>query len=71
MINRQIIKNRLSKIFALIEKNVKLKLRLKFALIISFITPIISILMPLIIFGYFFAINEEFGPWNRDNILPI
>lgn len=69
IINRNIIKNRLSKILALIEKNVKLNLRFKFALIISFITPIISILMPLIIFGQFFEFNPQFGPWNISNYL--
>ena len=69
MINRKVIKNRLSKILALIEKNVKLNIRFKFALIFSFITPIISILMPLIIFGQFFEFNPQFGPWNISNYL--
>ncbi len=69
MINRKVIKNRLSKILALIEKNVKLNTRFKFAFIFSFITPIISILMPLIIFGQFFEFNPQFGPWNISNYL--
>jgi ABC-type polysaccharide/polyol phosphate export permease len=69
MINRQVIKNRMSKILALIEKNVKLKVRFKFAFIVSFITPIISILMPIIIFGQLFEFNQQFGPWNINNYL--
>ena len=61
------IKKNLSQIFAITEKNAKLELRYKFGLILSFISPIISIIFPLIIMGRLFEYNEQFGSWNSDN----
>ena len=69
MINKISIKNNISQILALTEKNIKLNLRFKFSFIFSFIFPIVSILMPLIIMGQFLEFNAQFGPWNKDNYL--
>ena len=65
----KILKDNASQIYAITEKNVKLSLRFKLNLIISFITPLISLIMPFIIMGKFFSLNTEFGPWNRDNFV--
>ena len=68
-INRDFIKLQFIQIFAITEKNLKLRLRFKYQIIISFIRPIISILMPLIILGQFFELNAEFGSWNENTYL--
>jgi ABC-type polysaccharide/polyol phosphate export permease len=67
MINTETIKNNISQIFAITEKNVKLGLRFKFKLIFSFFSPIISIIVPIIIMGKFFDFNVNFGPWDQSN----
>jgi ABC-type polysaccharide/polyol phosphate export permease len=65
----QIIRYNINQIIAVTEKDIKLNLRFKFQLIVNFINPIITILMPLIIFQtlFNFSFNESFGPWNIDN----
>lgn len=63
------IKKNLKQIYALAEKNVKLQLRFKFGLIIFIVSPMISILMPLIVFGQFLEYNTQFGIWNSSNFL--
>jgi len=60
MIKFNSIKNNLYQIKALTEKNVKLNLRFKFKVIISFITPVITILMPLIVLGQFLSYSDRF-----------
>ncbi len=67
--SRQFIRRQALQIFALVEKNLRLSLRFKFSVIISFLLPIISIAMPLIILGKFFTLNTEFGPWNESNYM--
>ena len=57
----------MSQIIALTEKNIKIKIRFKATVIISFVLPIISLLMPLIIMTKFFSFNEGLGPWNQRN----
>jgi len=64
---KQIIKHNINQVIAVAEKDIKLKIRFKFLLIISYISPIITILMPLIIFQTLFDFKESFGPWNADN----
>ena len=68
-INRDFIKLQFFQIFAITEKNLNLRLRFKFQIIISLIRPIISIAMPLIVLGRFFDLNTEFGPWNESNYM--
>ncbi len=62
------LKYNFSKIIAITEKNIKLGLRFKYALIIGFVTPIIGIILPLVIMGVFFETRESIGPWNAQNI---
>ena len=63
----KIIKDYLTQVFAITEKNVKLRLRVKSTFIFSFITPFLNIIMPLIILGQLFTFTEGFGPWNSSN----
>lgn len=71
MISSKTIKKNLFQIYALTEKNIKLNLRFKYQVIISYITPILSILMPLIILEQFFQFSErfDFSVWNENNYL--
>jgi len=69
MINLQLIKNNISQILALMEKNLKVRLRYKITIFYAFISPLINIIMPLIIMNKFFEFNAEFGPWNAQNFL--
>ena len=63
------LKYNLNQIIALTEKNIKLRWRFKYTLLISFITPIVAILMPLIVMGRFFTFKQSFGPWNAQNFV--
>ena len=63
----RLLKENLSQISAITEKNLKLAFRFKFKVIITYITPILSILMPLIIMGEIFTFQSSFGPWNAEN----
>ena len=63
------LRNNLSQIYAIALKDLKLNIRFKTILIFGLITPLVSILMPLIIFREFFNFNAEFGPWNEGNFL--
>ena len=69
MITRQDIKNEISQIIALTERNLKLSIRFKVKLIFSFISPIISLILPLIIMEKFFEFNADFGPWDKTNYI--
>jgi ABC-type polysaccharide/polyol phosphate export permease len=60
-----VLKDNLSQILALTEKNVKLSLRYKSKLLTSFIFPLVSIAMPLIILRKFTTLNIDFGPWSN------
>lgn len=61
------IEYNLSKIFAITEKNIRLNLRFKYNVIFEFITPIFSVILPLIIMGTLFNFNEQYGPWTANN----
>ncbi|MFX1363498.1 MAG: ABC transporter permease [Promethearchaeota archaeon] len=63
------IKDNFYQIYAIVDKNIKLQLRFKLALIFSLVTPIISIFLPIIILGKLFENNLRFGPWNSSNYL--
>ncbi len=58
-----------SKTFAIAEKNVRTQYRFKYAMVIRYFTPIITILMPIIIFDNFFDFNANFGPWTPQNYM--
>ena len=57
------------KISAIAGKNLKMQLRYKQGLFLSYLSPLISIIMPIIILGKFFQFNVEFGPWNAQNYI--
>ncbi len=61
------IKDNLSQIFAVVEKDLKLHTRFKLPVLISFIIPILNLVLPLIIMGQIFTFKEDFGPWNSQN----
>ena len=63
------LKDNMSQIYAIIEKNVKIQLRHKLNWFLSLIFPIIGIVLPLIIMGQLFTFTDSFGPWNRDNFV--
>lgn len=54
---------------AIVVKNVKLNTRFKIPLILSFVGPLVSIFLPLIVFGQIFSFSTNFGPWNRTNFM--
>ena len=62
------IKDDLYQISAVIEKDLKLSIRFKLPLIMTFIMPILNLILPLIILGQIFTFSENnFGPWNDQN----
>ena len=71
MLTRKSLRRNLIQTTAIIERNIFFELRFKLALLTSFLNPFIQTLMPLIIFGAFFSINEsyDFGYWSSENYL--
>lgn len=61
------IKDNLSQIFAVVEKDLKLHTRFKLPIFMSIFTPLLSFILPLVIMGQIFTFNENFGPWNPQN----
>ncbi|MHA1756285.1 MAG: ABC transporter permease [Promethearchaeota archaeon] len=66
--HKLLLKN-LFQIFAIVEKELRIKLLLKFNLIISFISPVIGIILPIILMERFFDFNSQFGIWSENNYL--
>ena len=66
---KKAIKRNIIQIFAIAEKNIKFKLRFKFNLIISYINPVISIIVPLILMGHIFNFQDSVGPWSERNFI--
>ena len=56
-------------ILAITEKNIKFCLNFKFNLKITYIIPLIGIVMPLILMGQIFIFEKKFGPWDDDNFI--
>jgi len=65
--NKKSIYQNIIHISAITEKNLKINLRFKFNLLISFITPIIYIIMPLILMGNIFDFRNTVGVWSAEN----
>lgn len=67
------IKEKITRIFTktitITEKNILMNFRFKYTTIVSWVSVFISLLMPIIIFGEFFAIREDIGPWNSQNYM--
>lgn len=62
-------KESLSQIYSMAETSLKLNLRYKLRFAMYMISPIISLVLPLIILGKFFEYNAKFGPWTRTNYI--
>ena len=63
------LKNNISQIFAVTEKNVRLVARFKLRLILGFITPILGVILPIVIMGRIFTFADNFGPWDGGNFI--
>jgi len=63
------ILDNLCQIYAIVEKETKLQLRIKTNLILSFIMPLVGLIIPLIVMGQIFTLAEELGPWNSQNYI--
>lgn len=63
------IYNIFSKIIAIAEKDTLMLFRFKYGVILSFITPLISILIPIIVFGKVFEYTSNFGSWTPENYM--
>ncbi len=66
---KKTIKRNVVQIFAITEKNLKFGLRFKFNLLISYLTPIISIIMPLILMGTIFEFRGSVDLWDETNFI--
>ena len=60
-------KYNISRIFTITEKNVKIKLRFKFKLISSVVSPFLLIFLSLIALWKFFDVGIRFGRWDDTN----
>jgi len=69
MYNLKKLKDNLSQILALTEKNLKLQTRFKFHIIFRVINPIIALMIPLVLMGTLFRFNSQFGPWTVENFI--
>lgn len=63
------IYNIFSKTIAIAEKDTLMLFRFKYGVILSFITPLISILIPIIVFGKVFEYTSNFGSWIPENYM--
>ena len=63
------IKNNVSQIFAVAEKNVRLASRHKLPLILTFVTPLLGIILPIIVLGKILTFTDSFGPWDGGNFV--
>ena len=62
-----LIRDNLSQICAVTEKNIKMSMRFKLNLIFSYFYPLLGIIMPMIILKQFLSNNISFAPWNETN----
>ena len=63
------IRRILRKTSAIAEKNIQIELRYKLKIAVTSISPIITIVMPIIVLSKFFSLATEFGPWNSSNFI--
>ncbi len=68
-LNNNLIKRAYVKISAIVEKNIRMKLRFKFHLLMTYISLFISLLMPIIVFGKLFELRADIGPWTSNNYI--
>ena len=60
-----------NQIIALTEVKLKLRLRYKTTLLVSYFIPILTILMPIILMERFLDLTERVGPWTSEKIQKI
>ncbi len=58
-----------SKTYAIAEKNVRVQYRFKYKAILRYISPIMTILIPIIILDRFFEYQSSLGPWTSENFM--
>ncbi|MEE9379080.1 MAG: ABC transporter permease [Candidatus Lokiarchaeia archaeon] len=63
------IRRVISKTSAIVEKNIQMRMRFKYKTILSYITPILTILITVIIMDKFFDYNIKFDPWTSENYM--
>ncbi len=63
------LKDNVSQILAIAEKNVRLASRHKIPLFLLFIGPFLGIIMPIIIMGKILTLTASFGPWDSGNYI--
>lgn len=61
--------NNVSQIYAVAEKNFRLVSRYKIQFILSFITPILGIILPIVTMGMILTFTDNFGPWDGGNFI--
>ncbi len=66
---KTIILDNLSQIYAIIEKETKLHLRIKINVILGSLMHVLGLIIPWIIMNQIFTLAEEFGPWNSSNFM--
>ncbi len=69
MITLKNIKDNLNQILAITEKNLKLELRYKATLPLTFISPVLAMIFPLIVMAKFLEYRNSLGIWNQENFL--
>lgn len=62
-------KETLSQIYSMTETSLKLNFRYKLRFITYMLSPIVSLILPIIILGKFFELNAQFGPWTKTNYI--
>lgn len=63
------IRRILSKTFSIAEKNLRTQIRFKYNVILRWLLPFVTLLMPIIILDKFFEFNINIGPWTPQNYM--
>ncbi len=66
---KKAIKRNIVQIVAITEKNLKFNLRFKSNIIMNYLIPMISIVIPLIVMGQIFQFRDTVGPWSEKNFI--
>ena len=63
------LKNVSRQIYAIVEKEVSLKITFKFAFIREILTPLLSVFIPIFVMGSVFDLISNFGYWSGTNFI--
>ena len=71
MLTRKSVRRNITQTSALVERNIFFEFRFKTVLFTNYFSPFVQILMPLIVFGAFFNLDQtyKFGYWDASNYL--